>query len=60
MGATFGATGDMNGDAVAGRRQVVRELCRNRAGLDQSGCACWSAGASNNAAARVARIHHKA
>src|SRR5680860_1901858 len=60
MGAAFGATRDVNGDAVAGERHAASDLRRERAGRDQSVRASRRPWTGGDAAARIGRLDDEA
>src|SRR3990172_6820872 len=59
MGTPLGATRDMDGDPVAGKRHVARDLGRKRAGRDQSVRASGRPRAGGDAAARIGWLRNE-
>ena len=59
MSAAFGATRDVNGDSVAGKRHVARNLGRKRAGCDQSVRAKRRPRTGGDAAARIGWLRNE-
>src|SRR3990170_662287 len=60
MGTPLGATRDVDGDSVAGKRHMARELRRKRAGRDQSVRASGRPWTGGDTASRIGCFHDEA
>src|SRR5438876_6290089 len=59
VGAALGAARNMQGDTVAGGRQMLGDLRRERAGRDQPRSAGRSPGTGDDAPARIVRLRNE-